>query len=489
MKSADRAVIRQAEAASGVDGYTLMKRAGASVARELETLAPRFSRIVFLAGNGNNAGDAFVAAAQVDFPRVKVFAAQEKASYRGEAAAALREFGSSFDFEVRETLRQGDLLPGDLVVDAILGIGFHGETVRAPLDQWINFVNASRLAVLSLDLPSGIDADTGIAAETGAVAATWTLTFGIPKTGLFLNDGERLSGILHFADLGFPQIGQGIDLYTVAEAARDLPRRDFDEHKKSCGSVLVACGSCRYPGAGRLAATAALRGDAGYVTLASQAEIYEIPAALLVRSISGASALKELFAGHDVLVAGCGWGEQSVEMLQCALDFPGTLLLDADALNLLARHPEVWKKRENVILTPHPGEAKRLATAFGITETLPRCELALELAKKLHAVVLLKGAGTLVATPQGEISRNTSGSPTLATAGSGDVLAGLIGALLSRKLSPFTAAKLGAFLHGRCGEIVPSGLIADDLPLLFGEAFDAVRRHGISMYPVLSYKF
>ncbi|MCQ2352567.1 MAG: NAD(P)H-hydrate dehydratase [Victivallaceae bacterium] len=479
MKSADRATIRLAEAASGVDGYTLMKRAGASVARELETLSRGFSRIVFLAGNGNNAGDAFVAAAQVDFPRVKVLMAQEPDSYRGEAASAWREFGKFLDAEVRDTLRAGDLLPGDLVVDAILGIGFHGEAVRAPLDQWISFVNASSLVVLSLDLPSGIDADTGVAAKTGAVSATRTLTFGIPKTGLFRNDGERLSGIVHFADLGFPQLGGGMQLYTMREAARDLPRRAFDDHKKSCGSVLVSCGSCRYPGAGRLAATAALRGGAGYVTLATQTKVNGLCAALLVRQFTGAAELKELFPGHDALVAGCGWGEQGVEMLQCALDFPGALLLDADALNLLARHPDAWKKRENVVLTPHPGEAKRLATAFGITETLPRDELALELARKLHAVVLLKGSGTLVATPQGEISRNTSGSPSLATAGSGDVLAGLIGALLARKISPFTAAKLGAFLHGLCGEMVSAGLIADDLPPLFGEAFEAVRRHGI----------
>ncbi len=480
MRCAVCASIRQAEAATGVPGYQLMKRAGACVAREIESLAGGFSRVVFLAGRGNNAGDAFVAAAQLNFPRVKVLAAQAKESYRGEGASALAEYGGKLDFEVRDQLLPGDLLPGDLVVDAILGIGFHGDTVKAPLNQWIDWVNRSQLPVLALDLPSGVDADTGAAAKSGAIRATWTLTFGIPKCGLFTGSGELLSGIVHFAELGFPQLGDGMDVYTIAEAARDLPHRAWAGHKKSCGTLLVACGSSVYPGAARLAATAALRGGAGLVTLATSAKLDgSLPAALIVRSLpEDLSTLEEHFAGHDALVAGCGWGVQSIEALQCILAFPGALLLDADALNLLCRDPQCWKERENVVLTPHPGEAMRLARAFGVATDLPRVELAVALAKKLHAVVLLKGAGTIVADCDGKFSRNTSGSPALATAGSGDVLAGLIGALLAQKLPPFTAAKLGAFLHGRCGEKAISGLIADDLPARFGDVIDDVRRQG-----------
>ena len=171
------------------------------------------------------------------------------------------------------------------------------------------------------------------------------------------------------------------------------------------------------------------------------------------------------FRDPTALVAGPGWGDDvPVSVLTEVLKFPGELLLDADALNLLARHPEIWNARANVVLTPHPGEAERLRIAFGIPEAGSRSELAAALADRLGAVVVLKGARTVTAGGAGEITLNTSGSPDLATAGSGDVLAGLIGAFLANGTLVTAAAKLGVFIHGRAGENGGRGVIADDLP-------------------------
>ncbi|MCQ2378424.1 MAG: NAD(P)H-hydrate dehydratase [Victivallaceae bacterium] len=489
MKALGVREIRAAEKAADVSGYTLMKRAGASIAREVREMSGGFSRIVFLAGKGNNGGDAFVGAALCGFSSVKVIAAQVPESYRGEAALALAEYGDRISLEIRETLLPGDLLPGDLVVDGILGIGFHGETVRPPFDQWIKFVNDSRLTVLSLDVPSGLNADDGIPASSGAIFAERTLTFGFPKKGFLTGSGAAHCGILHVADIGFADFPEtsGTECYTMKEAARDLPRRAYDAHKFSCGSVLALCGSSRYPGAGVLCATAALRAGAGVVTLAGCERPGNLAAALLFEKLpvlsggaidpSGPETLRA-WTRSDALIAGCGWGEQNAGLLQKVLGHPGALVLDADGLNLLSSFPSVWEKRDNVVLTPHPGEARRLAAAFGIAQDLSREELASALAETLHAVVVLKGAGTLVASPEGDLSRNTSGCARLATAGSGDVLAGVIGALLARGMTPFAAAKLGVFLHGLAGELAPDGVIADDLPALVGRAYTLVARYG-----------
>jgi NAD(P)H-hydrate epimerase len=172
----------------------------------------------------------------------------------------------------------------------------------------------------------------------------------------------------------------------------------------------------------------------------------------------------------DALVCGCGWGNEiAAECLSGALAFPGTLVLDADGLNLLSRHPELWQPGENVILTPHPGEAARLLNAFGIADSGRAADNALALADKLKAVILLKGRNTLVASPSGRLSVNASGSPLLATAGSGDVLSGIIGALAAQGVPAFQAAQLGAYIHGIAGELPHRMIIADELPELAGE--------------------
>ena len=473
MKIADAGMIRRAETAAVADGtaeFQLMLRAGRQAAEFIAALMVRygFRRIVFLCGGGNNAGDALVAAALLfDRYPISLHLLRRFEDFKGAAAEAVELLPDELKRTTGEPGAPLELSGGDLLVDGILGIGIHG-SVRSDAARWIAEINASRLPVLALDLPSGMDPDTGEGLAPGgeAVRARWTLAFGAPKTGSFTPDGVRFSGALRVADIGLSGYlpDSSVEAYTSAEAVRDLPRYAADIHKRRRGSVLVMAGSPRYPGAAALATLGCLRGGAGVVrTLYPAGAGPSLPAAAIPVALSTLPEWSGFSA--EVLVAGPGWGDAfAPEYLARALMFPGKLLLDADALNLLAAHPVLWKRRTPCVMTPHPGEAERLRRAFGIPEGLTRTELAGELAARTGAVIVLKGARTVVADASGRISFNCSGAPALATAGSGDVLAGLIGALLANGLPVYDAARLGVFIHGMAGERCGRGCIADDLP-------------------------
>ena len=473
MKIADASAIRSAEAAAvahGVAEFELMLAAGKQAAEFIDVLMRRygFRRIVFLCGGGNNAGDAMVAAAFL-FGRyhLSLNLLRRFEDFHGAAAEAVKLLPEEFKRQTGEPGAPPEFRSGDLIVDGILGIGIHGE-VRCEAARWIAAVNSSHLPVLALDLPSGMDPDSGVGLVpgNGAVRAKWTLAFGAPKAGEFTAAGIGFSGALHVADIGLAEHlpDSSPEAYTMLEAVRDLPRYAPDVHKRRRGSALVMAGSSRYPGAAALATLGCLRGGAGVVrTLCPVGAAPSLPAAAIpvvlhaVPEWSGFSS--------DVLVAGPGWGDAyAPEYLERVLAFPGKLLLDADALNLLAAHPILWKRRGPCVMTPHPGEAERLRRAFGIPDDLSRAELAAALSRRTGAVVVLKGARTVVAEASGKISFNCSGAPALATAGSGDVLAGLIGALLANGMLVYDAARLGVFIHGAAGERCGRGCIADDLP-------------------------
>ena len=258
-------------------------------------------------------------------------------------------------------------------------------------------------------------------------------------------------------------------------------------HKNRRGRLLVAAGSASYSGAAVLASRAALRTGAGIVRMVVPATpLAAVPAALIVSRVAdesgcfGPASLPELrrqLAASDAVVAGPGWGTGAGlgDVLSELFAFSGPLLLDADALNVAAREPQRWNMRDNLVLTPHPGEAVRLAAAFGIPTGADRGEFAANLAARLGAVVVLKGPQSVVAAPDGRRSFNTSGSAALATAGSGDVLSGTIGALLAGGALPaYEAARLGVFLHGLAGEQGGAGTIADDLPDRYPALLDAL---------------
>lgn len=502
MKAVRVEVMRRAEAqliSSGIPGYTLMRRAGEGAAEFLrEWIRERgIRRVVAVIGRGNNGGDALVTAAALGLP-AKVCAVSPLAELRGEAAQAVADLPGAIPVRVCETLGPEEFRSGDLILDGLLGIGFSGK-LRPQFEQFIRVINASRLPVVAMDLPSGLDGDSGEAVSGIAVEAALTLTFGLPKRGLFHGDGPRCCGRLRLIDIGVPEEftndEEGEACYFWCDALADFPRQEFDTHKMRRGRLLIAAGSREYPGAAVLAAHAGLRGGAGLVRLAVPGvPRAQVPAALILETVPSAEdggfgtasleRLAVLASSSDAIAAGSGWGrgQERGEVLSALLSSRGALLLDADALNAAAAEPERWKWRDGVVITPHPGEAGRLAAGFGIEISPDRIVFARALAERLHAVTVLKGAFSVVASPDGEWSINTSGSPALATAGSGDVLTGLIGALLAqRPEEPYRMARLGVFLHGLAGEIGGAGLIADDLPGLFPGIFRRLACSGTAL--------
>jgi NAD(P)H-hydrate epimerase len=466
---------------SGIPEYRLMRRAGTRAAAVIEEFAGgRFRRVVFFCGGGNNGGDAIVAAASLRLPHV-FLPFKELSQLKGAASEAFKEFGhclnladpASFDFE-----------PGDLIVDALLGIGFTGDTFREPVASALTMIRNSRLPVVAFDLPSGMNGDTGKTAP-GTVKAALTLTFGFPKQGMFTSEGKNYCGKLSVIPIGVEKMTvQGAlpyECFTAPEARQLFPVPALEAHKNSCGRVLLLCGSMQYPGAACLAAKGALY-FSGLVRLltVNTPLLPPLPAALICRQIhadvTGALPPETLetnddfLSASDVLCAGCGWGSSvSPVLLKKVLDFPGPVVLDADGLNVLSRNRKLWNYRSDAVLTPHPGEAARLAAAFGIAPELEREELTAELARRLGATVVLKGFHTCVGTPDGKVTVNCSGGPELAMAGSGDVLAGMIAALIARTKDIPAAVRLGVYLHGASGDAGHGAVIADDLPALAAE--------------------
>ena len=472
----------------GVPGDELMRRAGNGAAGIINRFARgRFRRVVLLGGSGNNCGDALVAATGLELPAV-VYAMRPLSELRNEARIAARNLPESVPVKVFDTLSERDFAPGDLIVDGLLGIGFSGE-LRPRYAAWIDVVNRSGQPVIALDLPSGLNADTGRVGPGGAIRAAMTITFGYPKRGMFLAEGPRCTGPIRLVEIGLeaPDAAEPAEAYFFTDAASAWPRPANDVHKNRRGRLLVAAGSASYSGAAVLASRAALRTGAGIVRMVVPATpLAAVPAALIVSRVAdesgcfGPASLPELrrqLAASDAVVAGPGWGTGAGlgDVLSELFAFSGPLLLDADALNVAAREPQRWNMRDNLVLTPHPGEAARLAAAFGIPTGADRGEFAANLAARLGAVVVLKGPQSVVAAPDGRRSFNTSGSAALATAGSGDVLSGTIGALLAGGALPaYEAARLGVFLHGLAGEQGGAGTIADDLPDRYPALLDAL---------------
>jgi NAD(P)H-hydrate epimerase len=345
---------------------------------------------------------------------------------------------------------------------------------------------------MSLDIPSGINADTGEAEL--AVTADLTATLAAPKAGMFLRQGPEQCGRLRVLDIGIPadiidaqpawqaEDGLSPEGFSFAEATALLSREPFTTYKNQRGHLLVVGGSREYSGAPLLTATAALRASAGLVTLAlpeSCQPLGSLPCGVMVRRFSTVQELLLLAEGKSALALGPGLGtsDAAAEAVAALLALELPTVLDADGLNLLAAYPR-WleKQHPQLLLTPHPGEGKRLSQAFlNGNEPLGTNWTSRDLARATGAVVLLKGCRSQVAAPDGQLSLNLSGAPSLATAGSGDVLTGICGALLANGLTPFDAARLGCFLHGLTGELATPcgsrGVIADDLPALLPDAF------------------
>ena len=462
---------------------TLMRRAGAAAADLALRLLPAGmpgipQRVLVLAGPGNNGGDALDMAARLATAcevGILLFADQEKLP--SDAAQALQRARQS-DAEFLDSRQAPALLAQDwpLVVDGLFGIGL-SRAIAGSLRDTVEALNKSNSTVLALDIPSGLDADTGtvVGADGVAVVADHTVTFIGDKPGLHTCDGRDHAGAIIVAGLDIDAA-----LYPPCRAELNRPQlfkpalqvRRHNSHKGSYGDVAVIGGATGMAGAPLLAARAAAKSGAGrtYAVFVGETPAldHEQPE-LMCRNA------KSFEFGSSVLVVGPGLGQSEAtgKLLQAAIVSPLPLVLDADALNLLAAAPALRKalalRQTPAILTPHPLEAARLLGITSKAVQADRMGAARALAQTLRAIVVLKGSGSIIALPDGKAVINPTGNPGLATAGSGDVLAGICGALLAQRMPPWEAALAAVWLHGGAADLLveegvgPIGLTAGEL--------------------------
>ncbi len=531
---ADMRTIEAAADAGGLPYADMMYLAGHSVAAAAEELidgAPAI--VVVLIGPGSNGGDGLVASLALadagHIIRALVWQRDPADGLLAEAAAngAIEIVGADAP-EAMETLA-GWLAEADLVVDALLGTGgdraISGDLADI-LDTVADAVDGEPdgPAVLAVDLPSGLDADTG-ALDPHTVPADVTVTFGFPKVGQFTWPGADAVGELQIDPIGIsPELGRlaasGLAVATEEEMADLLPLLQPDAHKGSRGRVLVLAGSPGLVGAAALCAEAAYRSGCGLVTVAlaerlqaavtswvpectfyNLPDLYQLPAdhpdvAAAADGLLAVAALSDAVVLGPGLSLGTGVAALLSRLLSRWAELPNDpgpppLLLDADALNLMAQDPILAAALPpGAVLTPHPGEMARLTGLSVEAVQAARAAEALTLAERHQAVVVLKGALTVTATPDGRATINPSVEPALATAGTGDVLAGVMGGLLAQGLSSEEAATLAVWLHGRAGELAaedlgPRSVMARDVLDALPEAFQELEQGNMGLDEML----
>jgi hydroxyethylthiazole kinase-like uncharacterized protein yjeF len=478
MGEADRLTI-----AGGVDGMTLMENAGRAVADRVAARHPPGSRVAVVAGPGNNGGDGFVAARILRERgyRASLLLVGDAARLKGDAALAAQRWQGP-----TAVAQPTALSSADVIIDALFGAGLDRPVDGLPRAM-IEAMNAAAGKVagkgaylLAVDLPSGTNGSSG-AVMGAAVNASETVTFFRRKPGHLLLPGRLHCGPVHVADIGIPAsvlepIAPRAFVNTPDLWAARFPVPRIEGHKYARGHAVVVSGGLSSTGAGRLAARGALRAGAGLVTIASPRDALLVNAAaslaVMVRPVDGAAELMEFLRDARrnavVLGPGGGVGRNMQELVLAALGGERAVVLDADALTSFAHDPQalidaIGKRAGATVLTPHEGEFSRLFKAM--TEKAPsKLEKARQAAVATGAVVLLKGPDTVVAAPDGRAAIADNGPPWLASAGSGDVLAGIAAGLLAQGMNGFDAAAAAVWLHGEAGHEAGPGLIAEDLP-------------------------
>lgn len=475
----------------GIPSRVLMERAGLAVFQAVQDLLPDGGRLAVLCGRGNNGGDGFVVgrlAAEKGYDVLCLVAAQE-ADLSPSAAAQLavaRAQGVSpiFHGDSRYARRLHDIRGFDLVVDGLLGTGIRGE-VQEPIAGAIRAITTSGVPVVAIDIPSGIHCDTGD--ELGAsVWALRTVTFGLPKPYLFQGIGLEQAGYWTVADIGFPRTlleePTEARLITDAWVANRLPERLRASHKGDHGSVLIVAGSSGMPGAAVLAALGALRAGAGLVTVASVPDVLRAvavraPEALLIPLPEADGTLSPEAAdvitglsrpiGSAVFGPGLTLNSSVREFLaRVWRDWNRPCVLDADALNAVS--DGVTPPAGPVVMTPHPGEMGRLLRCSNAEIRCDRFRTVRSAVATYGKTMLLKGAYSIVGSPDEPMLVNQTGNPGMAAGGMGDVLSGVVGALLAQNLEPHEAAACGMYWHGAAGDrcandIGPVGYLASEL--------------------------
>ena len=473
----------------GIPGLELMERAGSGLAKLVSDRAPQ-GPIAIVCGKGNNGGDGYVAARVLreQGRSVRVLTLVDPGELRGDAQANFERLpGPPPDPFAPERLKGA---AG--IVDAILGTGFSG-TPREPAASAIEAINApgdtegrQAVEVIACDVPSGVNGSTG-EVEGAAVRATATATFHAGKPGLWIAPGKDHAGEVRTVDIGIPQggpSGPSIGLIN-ADVVDAIPRRGRESTKFAAGSVLVCGGSTGLTGAPSMASESAMRAGAGYVTALVPGSLNAIFEVRLLEVMTvplpdeGGSLTTEALEvviercqRADALVLGPGFGRQEAALelaRRIAREAPVPLLLDADGLNAHAGSVKTLAEREAAaVLTPHAGELARLLETNSGAVAARRLESVRGAASTAASVVLLKGDDTLVASPDGRVAVSRGGASALATAGTGDVLSGVIGAFLAKRMDAFEAACAGVFVHARCGQLAardkgPEGVIASDV--------------------------
>lgn len=495
-----------------IPGLVLMENAGRGVVQCMQQHFGdlREKSVIIFAGKGNNGGDGFVAARHLDNlgANVVVVMACRVADLSGDAlvnyksllnCARIAGDSSKLALLTGSTDRVYSMLPkADFIIDAIFGTGFAGK-VKGSSRRMIEYMNDASATRVCIDIPSGLNADNGRVTDI-AVRADLTVTCGAKKSGLILNDGMTYSGLVEVINISIPQAV--FEKYTPnvveveeSDVRRVLPRRLPNAHKHSVGKVFVLAGSIGFTGAAAMVSTSVLSAGAGTVVLGTPASVYPILAKKLTEVMvqpltetePGAIApaafdfVEQQIRWADVVVVGPGLSTTlEVEELVCRIlavcEKP--LIVDADGLNVLARNTAMLKRRrsKNVILTPHTGEFSRLSGVSSKDIESLRLSASKEFAKEHKLTLVLKGAPSVTAAGDGIVFVNTTGNPGMATAGAGDVLAGLIGGLWAQGMTGSSAAYAGVYIHGLAGDIArdaygEKSMMATDIQAAIPRAF------------------
>lgn len=492
-----RMMDRQASEEGGIPNLVLMENAGRAARDAMRQTfgSLKGKRIVLCCGSGNNGGDGFALARYLHLDGAKAEIRLVRGRDRlSDISAKHLEIAEKMGVPIHSESHAMLMGEAELVVDALLGTGVKG-AATPPISDWIKKINACGRPVIALDTPSGLDCDTGCVPGE-AVQADLTVTFGLPKIGLLLLPGARYVGKLVIDPIGndwSKVLPNDAPIWLDAdEVVKWLPLRPIDAHKGTFGHLLIVGGSRGMSGAPILAARAALRAGVGLVTVAAPESVQAVVASSVptlmtiplpdrngALSESAYSTVMEMAASFDAAVVGCGLSQQpeaASVAVRLASDLPLPVVIDADALNAIASNPvgggQVGFSVYPRIFTPHPGEAARLLGTRAADIQSNRLAAVRELVDRYRVTAVLKGSRTLIGAHNNQdgwqLAVNTTGNPGMATAGSGDALSGVIGALLAAGMSAAKAAASGVYLHGVAGDLAAretglAGLTTDDL--------------------------
>lgn len=521
---------REAMSVFGIPGIILMENAGLQVVNLVNKIRPdkKRGKIVVFCGRGNNGGDGFVISRHLRRQgyNVETWAMGDLSDYKGDAAVNYNILLKS-GYVVSRVAEKNplasiyDLTADDLIIDALLGTGLRRQ-VSGSIAEIIKAINESTATVISVDIPSGVSADTGEVMGV-AVKADYTVTFALPKRGLLLFPGAEHTGVLLVADIGIPEqllCQEEIkeNLVTGAYVCSQLPLRKLDGHKGSSGRVLILAGSPGMTGAAALAGEAALRGGAGLVYVGTAAELRPLLEAKLKEVIvlgfpgdgrgnllaEGSTEILTWARSCQALALGPGLqaGKETLSLIKkLAGELSVPMVIDAGGLTALSQEPEpdfLKEPHPPFILTPHPGEMARLVGSDTADVQKDRWGVAARQAAAWQVVLVLKGAYSVIALPDGEIYINPAGNPVLSTAGTGDLLTGLIAALAAQGLAAEKAAICGAYLHGLAADMLAArlgqrGFKAGDILDFFPAALNEIAKLSpldpCELFPVKPFSF